>query len=34
MPTFILNPVRKSLNYYTAANGLITNLVAQKNIQS
>ena len=34
MPIFIANPVRKSLNYYTAANGLITNLVTMKNIQS
>jgi len=34
MPIFIANPVRKSLNYYTASNGLITNLVTMKNIQS
>ncbi len=34
MPIFIANPVRKSLNYYTASTGLITNLVTMKNIQS
>jgi hypothetical protein len=34
MPLFIANPVRKSLNYYTANRGLITNLVTMKNIQS
>jgi len=34
MPIFIVNPIRKSLNYYTAGNGLITNLVTMKNIQS
>lgn len=34
MPIFITNPIRKSLNYYTASKGLITNLVTMKNIQS
>lgn len=34
MPIFIVNPVRNSLNYYTASSGLITNLVTMKNIQS
>ena len=34
MPLFVANPVRKSLNYYTASRGLITNLVTMKNIQS
>ncbi len=34
MPIFIVNPIRKSLNYYTGSNGLITSLVTMKNIQS
>jgi hypothetical protein len=34
MPSFIVNPIRQSLNYYTAANGLITNLITISNIQS
>ncbi len=34
MPIFVVNSVRKSLNYYTASNGLITKLVTMKNIQS
>lgn len=34
MPIFISNPIRTSLNYYTATNGLITNLLSTNNIQS
>ena len=34
MPIFVVNPIRKSLNYYTASSGLITNLVSMSNIQS
>lgn len=34
MPLFVVDPIRKSLNYYTNSNGLITNLVTMNNIQS
>jgi len=34
MPIFVINSIRKSLNYYTASSGLITNLVSMNNVQS
>lgn len=34
MPIFIVNPIRQSLNYYTATDGLITQLSTTANIQS
>ena len=34
MPIFIVNPIRLSLNYYTATDGLITQLATTANIQS
>lgn len=34
MPIFILNPIRISLDYYTAANGLVTQITTTANIQS
>lgn len=34
MPIFIANPIRKSLNYFTAADGLIWEISTTANIQS
>ena len=34
MPIFIVNPIRKSLNYYTVDDGLVTEVTTTVNIQS
>jgi hypothetical protein len=34
MPIFIVNPIRQSLNYYTAEDGLIREISTTANIQS
>ena len=34
MPVFVVNPIRKSLNYYTIDDGLVTEVTTTANIQS